>query len=314
MPRARRPEPDQQRAADRARGRLPERRHLRHRHLRRDLVQAPEEAAEDERDDGERVEVGLALGHVPADGKGAPSAAQRVRPGAERAAAPASSAAGMGERRDRDVPAGGMAQRSAAHGALARHLERKRRRARRSRSRRRAPRGAARSGGPRPPRRRRAARPTGRRSGSGRAGPAGASWVSGQATQPGDDAARGTRGDEAERADQQRRRRGWRPGAARCSARSAALQARQGSRKASCGCQSSALDCAGRAPATAPSAEQRCRGEPAPPGVAGAARPQPKTARQSASTASRCAAIVSGSTWVGCSSRRARCWARRSSR
>ena len=43
-------------------------------------------------------------------------------------------------------------------------------------------------------------------------------------------------------------------------------------------------------------------------------RAQPNTARHSASTASRCAASVAGATCVGCSSSRARCCARRSSR
>src|SRR6185436_19387383 len=55
------PEPHQDRGAGRAQRRLPERRDLGQRRLRRDLVQAPEEAAEDEDDDGNGVEVRVAL-------------------------------------------------------------------------------------------------------------------------------------------------------------------------------------------------------------------------------------------------------------
>ena len=47
----------------RAQRRLPERGNFRQRGLRRDLVQAPEKAAQDERADRQGVEMGLALAH-----------------------------------------------------------------------------------------------------------------------------------------------------------------------------------------------------------------------------------------------------------
>ena len=62
MPRRPRPEPDQDRGAGRAQRRLPERRNLGQRRLRGDLVQAPEKAAEDEEDDGDDVEMGDGAG------------------------------------------------------------------------------------------------------------------------------------------------------------------------------------------------------------------------------------------------------------
>ena len=58
-------------------------------------------------------------------------------------------------------------------------------------------------------------------------------------------------------------------------------------------------------------AERRRDGHPA---ERGAIPRQPNTQRHSVSTASRCAASVAGSSCVGCSSSRARCCARRSSR
>jgi len=48
---------------DKIQGWIDQRRNLRKRRLGGDLVQAPEKAAADDREDGERVELGLALAH-----------------------------------------------------------------------------------------------------------------------------------------------------------------------------------------------------------------------------------------------------------
>ena len=79
MPRQRAQSQTSSAAAERARRRLPERRDLGQRDLRGDLVQAPEEAAAEQRADGQRIEVGLAVRH-----RCASSAASIARQDAQR--------------------------------------------------------------------------------------------------------------------------------------------------------------------------------------------------------------------------------------
>ena len=213
-----RPQPDQQRAADRARGGLPERRDLRQRGLDRDLVQAPQEAAADEqrrrrgRRGGSCVQ---RIGVVQRDGSWIRSSAatvtappQRVR---ERGADQAGEQPGrMRERRDRDVPAGRVAQRRTPR-RLAQHLQRKAGEQRRADPAlpavvRPAAAAARRS------RRRRAARPTGRRSARVRARAAGRSASAARPrARPAPCAAARARRRRARRPAP--RRPGWRPGA-----------------------------------------------------------------------------------------------------
>ena len=244
-------------------------------------------------DDGERVEVGLALGHRRrwyGSRRRASASASADAP------APAASPAAWANGAMAMSQPSGWRSASAPQGVSVGTLS-----ASAAEERQRRPPGAGRapwrSGAPRPPRRRHAARRTARRSGRVRARPA---RRAGSAARPAIQAPTlrcGTRGHEAEGADQraagevgrevQRRSGGPRPRSRRATARAGPASA------------------ASRAPRTRARVTARA---PRPSRAAAKAHRRPrrrvrpfqaKTARQSASTASRCAAIVSGSSWVG---------------
>ena len=317
MPRPRAQSQHQQRGADRAQRRLPQRRDLGQRHLRRDLVQAPEEAAE--RRAGRRR---ARRGGRPCDRRSSRATVARpptgsrslrvMRPSAQRAAhsqrrrrAPLAWA----KRRDGDVPAGRMAQRRAPR-RFAQHLDASPASSSAPIARRGAalmpdqPHAATRHAGmqhagqaavvqqvgPRQAGRaasaaRRRARP--RRSGGGTRAAKPSAPTSERA---------GEVGGQVQRAAVHERRAPARATAAPARA-PAASRAPAGR--------------AAHASAAAPARQQRGRARAPRRGRAPVSRTRPARAR---ARRSRCAASVAGSTCVGCSSRRARCCARRSSR
>ena len=142
--------------------------------------------------------------------------------------------------------------------------------------------------------------------------PAAPRCVSGQASSQADAAAARHARDDAERARPAARRPGWRPGAARSSGRTRPQHARQGSPGRAPAASRARVGGAARGSASARAEQREPGGEPR------ARRPAARSVEDGTPErdARRRAAppAMSGSNCVGCSSSRARCWARRSSR